>query len=259
MMMYETIELKLEGRTAHIRLNRPDTLNALNVQMIQELCKCIKELSADEGLRIVKLSGNGGAFSAGGDIKEMLALEGEEAFFDVMEDINQMIIALYSMPQLTVAAIEGAAAGLGLSIALAADYLLCGKESKLAMNFIGVGLIPDGGGHFLLERRVGDVKARQLIWEGKTLQGEEALHIGLADAMASDANEAADDMIKSWLSKPTLAMIKTKKIYAELHREQLLKSLELEKRAQWAMRQTKDHQEGIRAFAEKRKPVFKGE
>lgn len=256
---YESLELEIKGQTAFIMMNRPKQLNALNSILIEELYNCLKQVSADENVRIVVIKGNGGAFSAGGDIKEMLQLSDEEEFFNIMEKINNLIVTLYSMPQLTIAAIEGAAAGLGLSIALASDYIICADNGKLAMNFIGIGLVPDGGGHFLLEHRLGEVKAKQLIWEGAVLSAVDALNIGLIDEKAATIQESVDLCVDRWSSKPVLAMIKTKKIYAELNRETLLKSLELEKHAQWAMRQTKDHQEGIRAFVEKRHPKFCGE
>ncbi|MBS4177518.1 enoyl-CoA hydratase [Lederbergia citrea] len=257
---FQTVELEIQGSTAVVKMNRPKALNALNLMMIDELDACLKVVRADEKLKMVVLSGNGGAFSAGGDIKEMLQLQGEDAFFNIMDKINALIVTIYSMPQLTIAAIEGAAAGLGLSIALAADHIICSEESRIAMNFIGIGLIPDGGGHFLLGERMGTRKAKQLIWEGKTLTADEAKNIGLVDEVAVvDVQAAVRRRLEFWENRPMLAMIKTKKIYAELNREKLLKTLELEKQGQWVMRQTRDHQEGIEAFVEKRPPVFRGE
>ena len=100
-----------------------------------------------------------------------------------------MIISLYTMPKLTIAAIEGPAAGLGLSIALAADYIIGKKESKLAMNFIGIGLVPDGGSHFLLKKTAWRNKAKQLIWDGKVLDPTEAFQIGIIDEVSDQLEE----------------------------------------------------------------------
>ena len=256
---YETIEMEIQQETAYVKLNRPKSLNAINSTMITELLDALKAISIDPSVKIVVLQGNGSAFSSGGDIKEMLQMHGEDLFKSFMEQINELVTALYSMPKITIAAISGAAAGLGLSIALATDHILAEKNSKIAMNFIGIGLVPDGGGHFLLERRIGQEKAKKLIWEGKVLSGEEAKGLEIIDVVTDELHGELEALLQVWRAKPLLAMIKTKKIYTELNRPKFLKSLELEKAAQWKMRQTKDHSEGIRAFVEKRKPEFHGE
>ena len=142
--------------------------------------------------------------------------------------------------------------------ALATDYIIANASSKLAMNFIGIGLIPDGGGHFFMKLRVGETKAKQLIWEGKPLRAAEALELGLIDEVTEDLTEAVNRKVSEWQKKPLQAMIKTKKIYAEENRVSLIKFLELEKVAQSRMRETADHKEGIQAFLEKRPAQFTG-
>lgn len=252
------VHCSIEKETATIRLNRPHAMNALNMEMMQELSCCLKEVSRDDDVNIVVMTGEGPVFSAGGDIKEMMSAMDEAQFHSVMDTITDIALYFYSMPKLTIAAIHGAAAGLGLSIALAADFVLCETDSKLAMNFIGIGLIPDGGGHFMLERRLGAVKAKKVIWDGKVISGAEAAEMGLVDRSVSpDAvQQEVAYLLKELQQKPIQAMIKTKKIMADLHRPQLLKTLELEKQGQQKMRESTDHQEGVRAFLEKRKPVF---
>ncbi|MDQ0214743.1 enoyl-CoA hydratase/carnithine racemase [Oikeobacillus pervagus] len=258
----ETVLLQIKDSVALVTLNRPETLNALNVDMLKEFVLVLKDLSVREDVKIVVLKGEGRAFSSGGDIKGMLAeLTSKEQFSSVMDTISELVMTLYTIPAVTISAIHGAAAGLGLSLALATDYVLCEENSKLAMNFIGIALIPDGGGHFLMERRVGEVKAKQIIWEGKVMSGVEAVSIGLVDQSIPKENfeEKVQEVIEAYKRKPLQAMIETKKILAELSRPTLLKALELEKQAQWKMRQTKDHKEGIQAFIEKRPPRFIGE
>ncbi|MDQ0268958.1 enoyl-CoA hydratase [Cytobacillus purgationiresistens] len=256
----ETVNLTVEGRVATIEMNRPESLNSLNVDMIKGLASVMKEVSNTEEIDIVVLKGAGRAFSSGGDIKTMLLEANESDFPLVMDAINEMVVTLYSMPKLTISAVKGAAAGLGFSLALATDYVLADKQSKLAMNFIGIGLIPDGGSHFFLESKLGEDKAKQLIWEGRPMKAEEALQKGLVHEVAEgDLDEALQVKLQAWLNSPVQAMIKTKKILADKNRPLLLKVLELEKLGQAQMRRTADHKEGIDAFIQKRKPVFKGE
>ncbi|MEK3989106.1 MULTISPECIES: enoyl-CoA hydratase [Robertmurraya] len=253
-----TLLVHVNGRVATIQLNRPESLNSLNVELIKGLTTKLKEISITDDIDVVVITGNERAFSSGGDIKMMLQETNESDFFNVMDNINELVMTLYSLPKLTISAVSGSAAGLGLSIALATDYILADEKSKLAMNFIGIGLVPDGGAHFFLEKKLGEDQAKQLIWEGKIMTAHEAFQKGLIHEVAPNYLEALNDKLEEYLKKPLQAMIKTKKILVEKNRPQLLKILELEKYGQHKMRQTEDHQEGIRAFIEKRKPQFKG-
>jgi 2-(1,2-epoxy-1,2-dihydrophenyl)acetyl-CoA isomerase len=252
----ETVSLTFSNQLAILELNRPESLNAMNEQMLTELLEKLKEVEKSDA-PILLITGKGRGFSAGGDIKTMLNEEDPEKFFEIMETIKQLIVTLYSLPKVAIAAIHGPAAGLGLSFALASDYLIATKDARLAMNFIGIGLIPDGGGHFFLERRLGEAKAKQLIWEGKAMNAEEAFRLGLIDEIVEDSSEIYEK-IAQWQTKPLQAMIETKKIYTELNKDRLLQVLHLEKIGQQKMRQTEDHREGVRAFLEKRKPYFIG-
>lgn len=253
------VNVTIQGRVATVELNRPEALNALNKEVIRCLTVKLKEISISDEIDIVVLSGAGRVFSAGGDIKTMLADFNDNEFFLIMDSINELIITLYCLPKLTISAISGAAAGLGLSLALATDYILAESSSKIAMNFIKIGLIPDGGAHFFLEKLVGEAKAKQIIWKGKTMSAEEAKEIGIInEVVEKELHTALDKKLDEWLHEPIQTMIKTKKIYAENNRPQLLKLLELEKHGQLKMRETMDHREGIKAFLQKRPPNFIG-
>lgn len=255
----DKVSLTEEGRVATIEMKRPEALNAMDTDVIKGLVGKLKEISESDEIDIVVLKGKGRVFSAGGDIKAMLSTINESEFFHVMDWISELIITLYSIPKLTISAVTGAAAGLGFSLALATDYIIADKSSKLTMNFIGIGLIPDGGAHFFLEKRLGETKAKQVIWNGKMLNADDALKLGLIQEVADgELQETLEARVADWLSRPVQAMIKTKKIMAEKNRPQLLKILELEKYGQQKMRETLDHQEGISAFFEKRPPIFIG-
>lgn len=254
-----TVQVSISGQVAIVEMNRPEALNALNKEILTDLLTTLNELSEMDQISIVVLKGKGQAFSSGGDIKAMLTLDNQTELFDMMDCINELVEKLYTIPKLTISAISGAAAGLGLSLALASDYIIADGSAKIAMNFIGIGLIPDGGGHFFLEQRLGENRAKQLIWEGKVLSAEEALQIGLINqAITGDIEEAVQEKLTEWLNKPILAMLKTKQIFVKNNREQLLKVFAQEKAGQLDMRQTADHLEGIQAFVEKRQPNYKG-
>ncbi|MBY8912630.1 enoyl-CoA hydratase [Bacillus sp. YC2] len=252
----EYIQYEEKGKIAEIILNRPDSYNALNEQMLRELENaCI--MAAESDALIVLLRGEGRGFSAGGDIQMMTSAHDAGQYERLMKMIESITLTLYDMKKIVIAAIHGAAAGLGLSFALCADVVLAEQNARLAMNFIGIGLVPDGGGHYLLMRRVGEMEAKKLIWSGEKLPAEEAVRKKLADGLFSgDPKTGAKPYIDRLLNAPLSAMIETKAIYNSLHMNRLKDVLSLERKAQENMRKTDDHKEGIRAFLEKRTPQF---
>lgn len=259
--MYETIELTKQGRTGYLKLNRPKSMNAMNGTMMKELADCFESLLDEKSLQVLIIHGEGRAFSAGGDIKEMMDPENPMDIDLVMKEVTKLAKALYTLPQITVAAIHGASAGLGFSMALACDHVIAEENSKLAMNFIGIGLVPDGGGHFFMKERVGIPKAKQLIWAGQTLKAHDALAKGLIEEVTAEgrAMEHAEAYAADVLSSPVRAKLASKEILHQLKVHELEAVLEMEAKAQSAMRKSADHLEGIQAFVEKRKPEFKGE
>ena len=137
-MTYKTIELTKEGRFAQLVLNRPASMNAMDDVMMKELGDAFEALQHDETVQVLLIYGAGGAFSAGGDIKKMMDPDNSLDMRDAMVDVSRLGKALYNLPQITIAAVHGAAAGLGFSLALGCDYILAEEESKLAMNFNGI-------------------------------------------------------------------------------------------------------------------------
>lgn len=241
-----------------ITLNRPENYNALNVAMLEELLLTLKEVEKLDD-SIVILHGAGKAFCAGGDIGMMQQSEEAVHFEQVMDLIEQITLKLYLMPKMVIAAVHGSAAGLGLSLALNSDYIVANEETRFGMLFAGIGLIPDGGGHFLLKERIGVHKAKQFIWSLKQVSGVDALELGFIDVMAGeDVLIDAISLGRKLLASPIQALIETKRIYHEKQVEELRYYLVKEKEGQLKMRSTEDHLEGVNAFLQKRKPQFKG-
>jgi len=255
----DSVKVTMEDRVAKIEMNHPNGLNSLNKDMIKDLVQTLKEISISDEINVVILTGNEGAFCANVGNHVMSEEINESDFYHIMDLINELIVTLYSMPKITISAINGTASGIGLSLALATDHILVTKTSKLAINFIEKGLIPDGGIHFFIERRLGEDRAKHLIWDGKIIGADEAIQLYLINEITEgDLQLAIEDKVHQWLHSPIQAMIKSKKILAEKNRPYLLKMLELEKFAQYKMRQTEDHRECCQALKEQRKPNIVG-
>lgn len=256
-MKEHLVELTYIDRLAVLTLNRPQTFNALNKEMLEQILEALDEVKKSPAHFLV-LKGKGKAFSAGGDIKMMTVPETGELFSDIMETIGNVVLALYTMPQLTITVIQGSAAGLGLSMALACDYVIAEEKAKIAMNFIGIGLIPDGGAHYFLKERLGVHQAKHVIWKGEVLSGAEAKRIGMIDEAIADVEQAVQQKLEDWGRKPILAMKETKQLYMQRNVSELQHVLKMETKGQAKMRDTKDHYEGVQAFLEKRVPMFAG-
>src|SRR5690625_2026837 len=255
----ELVIHKSEQGVSYIHLNRPESFNALNKDMLQKLLEVIQAVEKNDD-KFVVLTGEGYAFCAGGDISMMQDYREGDFFEDVMDVIENIVLRLYRMPKIITSAINGSAAGLGLSLALTADYVVAHKEAKLGMLFLGVGLVPDGGGHFWLEQRMGTHQAKQFIWSMKQVQGKEAKLFGLVDIFTDgDALDHAKSLLDKLFHSPIQSMLHTKKVYRSTKIKVLKEYLAQEKHAQWELGKTHDHQEGVSAFLEKRKPLFKGE
>lgn len=257
--MEKVVHVQYEGNIATVTMNRPEAMNAVNIQMMEELEEVFRDLKERTDIQIVLLKGEGRAFSAGGDIKQMLSNELTDRMDEVMDIVGNMATHMYQLPQIMVSYIQGAAAGIGLSMALASDYIVAERAGKIAMNFIGIGLVPDGGGHFFLKERLGTERAKQLIWRGKVMGVEEAYRLGLVDEIIENGDTASfETFIKKLQQAPLKSMQETKYILRSANYEQLEQMLQKEKVGQLKMKDTADYREGIEAFVEKRAPKFQG-
>lgn len=254
----KSVLFESKDNISYIYLNRPERYNALNKEMLEALLQVVEQVEQNQD-KVVVLSGKGNAFSAGGDIRMMKDFSKQEFFDQVMSTIGKIAMKLYMMPKVVISAVQGSAAGLGLSMALTADYVIAQNESKLGMLFIGIGLAPDGGGHFLLQERLGTHQAKHFTWSGKQVAGIEAKAMGLVDIITDkQVVEQATELGQRLLATPLTAMVKTKMIYHRKQQATFQTYLEEEQKTQWELRNTKDHQEGVQAFLEKRKPTFNG-
>lgn len=189
----DSIELAVEGGVATVTLNRPAVRNAIDDAMRGLLVATLERIAADDAVRAVVLTGKGVAFCAGGDISGMKqrlsAPAGQVAFngWRRQKRTHQAIAALHGLGKPTVAAVNGAAAGLGCDMAMCCDFIVASDQASFAMSFIRRGLVPDGGSLYFLPRRVGLSAAKELIFTGRTVAPEEALRIGLVDRVTSAA------------------------------------------------------------------------
>jgi enoyl-CoA hydratase/carnithine racemase len=196
--MTKLVELKIEDKVAIVTLNRPEVRNAINDAMRSEFVAVLESIAKDDTVRAVVLTGQGKAFCAGGDIagmKERLKAPAGEVGFNGWRrqgQVHKSVGLLHGMPKPVIAAVNGAAAGLGCDMALACDFIFASDAAMFTMSFVKRGLVSDGGGMYFLPRRVGLPKAKELIFTGRNVDAKEALAIGLADRVTASDRLVSD-------------------------------------------------------------------
>ncbi len=255
--MGEFVRIDTEGGVATIRIDRPPA-NALARAVSVELSEAAETVTGDDAVRAVVVWGGERIFAAGADIKAMVGYGPEE----VAEDVGGLERAcrdLEAVPKPTIAAINGFALGGGLEIALACDFRFAAQDAQLGLPEIKLGIIPGSGGTQRLPRLVGLAKARDLIYTGRQVDAAEALDIGLVDrvAPAADLIGLASQMARSFVEGPSLAYAAAKRALAAADRP-LDEGLRVEREAFVALFATRDQEEGMRAFLDKREPRFEG-
>ena len=253
------VELTVEDKVAIVTLNRPEVRNAINDALRAELVALLERVAADEGVRAVVLTGKGKAFCAGGDItgmKERLkAPVGQVAFngWRRQGQTHKSVALLHGMPKVVIAAVNGAAAGLGCDMALACDFILASEQAVFTMSFVKRGLVSDGGGMYFLPRRVGLPRAKELIFTGRLVDAKEALAIRLADRVTSSDMLIADAV--AWareLSQASSASIAFSKAILDRTFESTEEQIfALGREAQAVCYTTAEHRDAITAFLEK--------
>ena len=254
------------GSIATLTLNRPETLNAMNEAMMAEFERLLLDIEADADVRVVVLTGAGRGFCSGGDQKRDRDREGQEIYFDgdlgggVVERLNRCVLRLQRLPKPVIGSINGVAAGAGCNLALATDIRIASDAARFGEVFARVGLVPDGGGTYLLPRLVGTAKALELIMLAEIIDASEALRIGLVNwVVAADQLQAETAKLAERLAQgPTLAYGLAKTGVYQGMDMSLEDVLNMEARNQAIAGRSQDRQEGVAAFREKRQPHFIG-
>lgn len=262
-MAYTTLKFEVKDGIAHIVLNRPEAVNSINLEMSRDLMHAILQCDEDPSIRAVVLSGNGRLFCAGGDLKTFTS-QGKHLPYYIKEVTTYFHAALSRLMRMdppVVAAVQGFAAGAGMSLALACDIVIAAQSAQFNVAYTRVGLTPDGSLSYLLPRFIGLKRALELTLTNRTLSADEALDWGLITKVVSDAellSQAKAIAIQLAAGAPK-ALGAAKRLLHGGWTETLETQMEYESRTIASMAHTSDTQEGIKAFVEKRTPKFRGE
>ena len=243
---------------ATFTLNRPEALNALNAQLRRELLAAFKAIARDEAVRSVVITGAGRGFCAGADLRGGSA---ERDFRAVLSaEYNPLIAAIRNLPKPVVAAVNGVAAGAGVSLAFAADVVVASEEARFVPAFNRIGLVPDSGLARALVRGVGRHRAFEILMGERQLHAHDAHDLGLVAAVvpADRLADAAHELAQRLAGGPTVSIGLTKRLLNAAEDATLAESLETEAALQDLAGRSEDHAEGVAAFGEKRDPRFTG-
>ena len=261
-MEYQNLLLDVSDAVAHIRLNRPDAMNSITCELAHDLMHAALRCDEDPAIRAVLLSGEGRAFCVGGDLKAFAGKEEDLPYYlkETTTYLHATVSRFTRMDAPVVAAVHGAAAGAGMSLACACDYVVAAESARFTMAYTQAGLIPDGSSTYFLPRIVGLRRALELVLTNRMLSAAEAVEWGIANKVAADDRllDEARQVATKLAAGATKALGAAKRL---LHRgltETLETQMELETRAIADASRTQDGREGIAAFLGKRPPVFSG-
>ena len=260
---FETIDLAVADGAATITLNRPDKLNAWNLQLGIDLRQAVEDLAADESVRAVMITGAGRGFSSGADLSEPRE-EGADGMPDLRarlkERYHPIITGIREMPKPVITAVNGGAVGIGCSLALSGDLVLAAESSYFLLAFVNIGLVPDGGSTAFVPARIGLARATEMMMLGERVHALQALNWGLVNRVVTDdeLRAEADALLTKLANGPTKAYANGKallnrRMYADLHEQ-----LEAEANFQGEQGASADFIEGVLAFMQKREPNFTG-
>jgi len=260
-----TVIYTFENDVATITMNRPDALNALSLELTRDLAAAVRK-SKEDGARAVILTGNGRAFCAGGDLREMQEVAGREgrieAFFEEpLAALHEVILLIRETPIPFIAAVNGICAGAGTNFALACDIVIAADNAVFNEAFVKIGLSPDCGGSFFLPRAVGEKLAAEIFMTGDSVAADRAAEIGMINRVVpADSLLAETSVLATRLAKqPTGSIARIKRMLNATFSNDLREQLHLEHECQIESAKSNDFREGVTAFFEKRPPGFKGD
>ena len=267
-MPYKLIKVEIEDEVATLTLNRPDKLNCLNAGILHEMSKALSDLNADDGVKALILTGEGRAFCSGADLAEQpYGTDKNQTGISRAEHITPFVsfgwvvkhIEDFTKP--VIAAVNGIAAGGGLSLALAADVRIAAENAAFSAIFVKRGLVPDCGISYYLPRLVGVSKALELMWTGEKIDAREAERIGMVNKVVPNENlmKSAQEFARVLAKGPSLAIEMIKRMaYTALKSDSVMTQMAVEDFMQQVCRESEDIREGVLGFLEKRPPNFKG-
>jgi enoyl-CoA hydratase/carnithine racemase len=261
--MTDSLRLEIDGAIATITLNRPERMNAFTWEMIDAWAEALAECRTNEAISVVIVTGAGKAFCSGGDIGEMKNRSGRtplERKTELESHVHKIPLLLEALDKPVIAAINGAATGAGLDLALMMDLRIAAESARLGETYVKVGLVPGAGGAWFLPRLVGTAKALELFWTGDIIDAREAERIGLVNKVVPDAElmAATRALARKIAEAPPLSVRFIKRAVREGLRSDLRSALDLISSHYAVAASSADHREAVAAYLEKRKPVFTG-
>jgi 2-(1,2-epoxy-1,2-dihydrophenyl)acetyl-CoA isomerase len=257
-MSFETLSIEDRDGVRVVTLDRPDAMNAVNRAMLGELSSTFVDAAADDGVRCLVLTGAGRAFCSGRDLSE--AEPGEDAYAIISETITPVLAQLWDFEKPTLAAVNGAAMGVGLGLALNCDVVIAADNARFSSPFANLGVALDSGGHYHLPRLVGLHRSLEMIYTADTIRGPQAAEWGLVNRSVAGSRllSVALGMAAGIAAGPTLAFRRQKDLLRRSEAMSWADVNEAEARMQAELVQTDDYAEGLAAFNEKRRPRFQG-